>query len=223
MLVRMDKNEPMQGAEVVAGRHARPRGQSRAALLNAASALMRARDTIDISMIDIAKSAGVNHAMVKYHFGSKEGLLVALLERDMGSAIADLDRLLRLPLDPERKMRLHLRGIVDTYMRIPYLNRLIQALMRDSEPDQQRRIAKEMLSRIAGAPETILSDGISAGLFCEVNPKLFYFTTIGAADGLYSNRFTLETVFGGIAYPDEAMHAHNRAQTVELLMRGLMP
>lgn len=222
MLGRMSEGENSDTGAVVAGRHARPRGQSRAALLDAASALMRERDTIAVGMLDIAKSAGVNHAMVKYHFGSKEGLLFALLERDMGSAIADLDRLLALPLDPERKMRLHLRGIVDTYMRIPYLNRLIQALMRDSEPERQRHIAKEMLSRIAGAQEIILADGIAAGVFREVNPKLFYFTTIGAADGLYSNRFTLATVFGGIAYPDEAMHAQNRSQTVEIFMQGLL-
>ena len=201
--------------------HARPRGQSKDALLDAASALMRDLDTIDVRMVDIAAGAGVNHAMVKYHFGSKEGLLFALIERDMANAIEDLDRLLSLDASPTTKMRIHLRGILDTYYRIPYLNRLIQTMMRDSEPERQRHIAKEMLTRIAGAQAEIIAAGIAAGEFHQVDPKLFYFLTIGASDGLYSNRFTMSAVFGGLPNPDDELHARNRQQTVDLLMRGL--
>lgn len=183
---------------------------------------MRERDTIDIRMVDIAAGAGVNHAMVKYHFGSKEGLLFALIERDMEDALADLDRLLALDVSPTEKMRLHLKGIFDTYYRIPYLNRLIQAMVREGEPERQRHIGEELLSRIAGAQETIIRAGIEAGEFRDIDPKLFYFTTIGSADGLYSNRFTMTAVFGGIPQADDAMHRRNREQTVELLMRGLL-
>ncbi len=201
--------------------HARPRGQSRDALLNAASALMGERDTIDISITEIAAGAGVNHAMIKYHFGSKEGLLLALIERDMEEAVAGLDQLLALDATPTEKMRLHLRAAVDTYHRHPYLNRLTQAMIRDAEPERKDRIGGELLSRIAGAQATILQEGMESGEFRKIDPKLFYFTTIGASDGLYSNRFTVSTIFGGVPNVDEAMHRKNRDQLVELLMRGL--
>lgn len=183
---------------------------------------MREQDTIDVRMVDIAAGAGVNHAMVKYHFGSKEGLLFALIERDMEDALVDLDKLLTLDAKPTAKMRIHLRGILDTYYRIPYLNRLIQTMMRESKPERQRHIAKELLTRIAGAQAQIIGDGVAAGEFRDVDPKLFYFMTIGASDGLYSNRFTMSAVFGGLPKADDELHCRNREQTVELIMRGLV-
>ena len=48
-------------------------------LLVAASELMIERSSIEISLSDIAQKSGVNAALVKYHFGNKDGLLLALL------------------------------------------------------------------------------------------------------------------------------------------------
>src|SRR6516164_9550756 len=51
-------------------------------LLVAASELMIERASIEISLSDIAQKSGVNAALVKYHFGNKDGLLLAFLARD---------------------------------------------------------------------------------------------------------------------------------------------
>ena len=72
------------------------RENSREALLDAASALMRELDTTEIGIVDIAARAGVNHAMIRYFFGSKEGLLMALLDRDVTRRIRQLGRLFHL-------------------------------------------------------------------------------------------------------------------------------
>ncbi len=48
-------------------------------LLEAASELMIGRSSIEVSLSDIAQKSGVNAALVKYHFGNKDGLLLALL------------------------------------------------------------------------------------------------------------------------------------------------
>src|SRR6266481_394441 len=48
-------------------------------LLVAASELMIERSSIEVSLSDIAQKSGVNAALVKYHFGNKDGLLMALL------------------------------------------------------------------------------------------------------------------------------------------------
>ncbi|MCW1384120.1 TetR family transcriptional regulator [Novosphingobium sp. KCTC 2891] len=198
------------------------RENSREALLDAASALMRELDTVEIGIVDIAARAGVNHAMIRYFFGSKEGLLAALLDRDVYRRIRQLDRLFKLDVTPTERMRIHLRGIIDTYYQIPYLNRLIQVMVRESDPLRVRHIAEELLMPIANAQARIITAGVEAGEFRPLDPKLFYFNTIGSADGLYSNRFTLSAVFGGIPNADPELHARYREQTVETLMRGLL-
>ena len=45
-------------------------------LLVAASELMIERASIEVSLSDIAQKSGVNAALVKYHFGNKDGLLL---------------------------------------------------------------------------------------------------------------------------------------------------
>lgn len=198
------------------------RENSREALLDATSALMRELDTIEIGIVDIAQRAGVNHAMIRYFFGSKEGLLLALLDRDVYRRIRQLDRLFALNVTPTERMRVHLRGILDTYYQIPYLNRLIQVMVREADPQRVQHIADELLIPIAAAQARIIAEGIAAGEFRDVDPKLFYFNTIGSADGLYSNRFTLSAVFGGLPSADQALHERYREHTVETLMRGLL-
>src|SRR6476620_12085374 len=69
-------------------------------LLVAASELMIERSSIDVSLSDIAQKSGVNAALVKYHFGNKEGLLLALLARDAATEISGLEYLLAQPMSP---------------------------------------------------------------------------------------------------------------------------
>ena len=62
-------------------------------LLVAASELMIERSSIEVSLSDIAQKSGVNAALVKYHFGNKEGLLLALLARDAATEVSQLEYL----------------------------------------------------------------------------------------------------------------------------------
>ena len=199
-----------------------PRGNSREALLDAAGSLMRELDTTDIGIVEVATRAGVNHAMIRYFFGSKEGLLMALLDRDVTRRLRQLDRLFELDVTPTERMRIHLLGILDTYFDIPYLNPLIQQMVREADPARVRHIAEDLLQPIANAQARIIEAGVASGEFRPIDPKLFYFNTIGAADGLYANRFTLSAVFGGLPAADAALHRRYRAQTVDILMRALV-
>src|ERR1039458_3704331 len=69
-------------------------------LLVAASELMIERSSIEVSLSDIAQKSGVNAALVKYHFGNKDGLLLALLARDAATELTQLEYLLAQPIAP---------------------------------------------------------------------------------------------------------------------------
>src|SRR6266404_3369427 len=66
-------------------------------LLVAASELMIERSSIEVSLSDIAQKSGVNAALVKYHFGNKDGLLLALLARDAATEMSQLEYLRHHP------------------------------------------------------------------------------------------------------------------------------
>src|SRR6202035_2796153 len=101
-------------------------------LLVAASELMIERSSIEVSLSDIAQKSGVNAALVKYHFGNKDGLLLALLARDAATEISQLEYLLAQPISPTAKLRSHIGGIIRAYRQVPYMNRLIHYLLHES-------------------------------------------------------------------------------------------
>ena len=194
---------------------------SREQLLEAASSLMRESDALDVSLVEISQRAGINAALVKYYFGNKEGLILALLERDMRDAITQLTALLDMDVSPTIKMRIHLAGLNRMFSRIPYLNRLIHATARTASPDKVRDLSERLLLPVARAQEQILDEGMRSGEFEQVDARLFYFAAVGACDALYSSRFTLHSIFG-VDSVDADLQRRNTQFLVEYLMRGLL-
>ena len=131
---------------------------ARERLLDAAAALIIETHSIEISLAEIAAKAGLNSALVKYYFGSKMGLLVALLQRDAARALTVMNELLVMNISAGQKMRLHLRGIMNTYRRSPYLNRLLHAMLRGPDEkvsDEVHRLLVQNLCSIASATSSM--------------------------------------------------------------------
>lgn len=198
----------------------KPQPSSRDALIDAASLLMRNRDTLAVPISDIAAEAGVNSALVKYYFGNKSGLMLALLERDLSIAITQLGELVEMDMRPTQKMRYHLSGLIRLYFRFPYLQRLLIATMRDESEEVARTIAQTYLKPIADAYARMLSEGEASGEFKKVDARFFYFTAIGACDQIFSARFVLKYVHGVERIDDDMRRAYVD-QTIALIMDGL--
>lgn len=197
------------------------RPSTRDALLTSASELMRTRDTLSVSISDIAAEAGVNSALVKYYFGNKNGLMVALLERDLSVAITQLQELVKMDMRPSAKMRYHLRGLIRIYFRFPYLQRLLISIMRDESEEIGRSIAEKYLRPITEAYAQMIAEGVEAGEFRPTDARFFYFTAIGACDQIFSARFVLKYVHG-IDEIDEELRRAYVDQTTALIMDGLL-
>ncbi len=194
---------------------------AREMLLQAASQIMREGDTIDLSLSELSLRAGLNSALVKYYFGNKSGLMLALLDRDMGNIVTNLAALVAKDKPPEEKLRRHIGAVIDTYYAFPYLNRLLMRMVRDSDPKEATRIADLYLKPISREYESLINEGIKAGKFRKIDPQLFYFTVTGAADRFFSARLVLRHCYDGDDF-SENMRDRYREHTIELIMAGIL-
>jgi len=179
------------------------RGSTADRLLTAASSLMIERSSTDISLSDIARRSGHNSALVKYHFGNKTGLLLALLRRDASAALAQLENLWRTDLSATAKLKLHIVGIANAYHRSPYLNRLIHVLLHQSGSEVAREVSEFFVKPVINFERRLLEQGVRSGEFKPVDPMLFYFTLFGAIDHLFHARHALLHGFGIDEVTDE--------------------
>src|SRR6266550_5075621 len=165
-------------------------------LLVAASELMIERSSIDVSLSDIAQKSGVNAALVKYHFGNKDGLLLALLARDAATEVSNLEYLLAQPITPTAKLKLHIAGIIRAYHQFPYMNRLIHYLLHESSADAADEVSKFFVAPLLDFHRRLLAEGIEAGEFRHIDPVLFYTSLVGACDHLFFGRHAMSRATG---------------------------
>jgi AcrR family transcriptional regulator len=84
-----------------------PTADPKAKLLDAAVAHILEHGLTDLSLRELAAAIGTSHRMLLYHFGSREGLVVAVIqtvEAAQRAAFADLDTAELSPADAMRAM-----------------------------------------------------------------------------------------------------------------------
>lgn len=180
-----------------------PKTSTAERLLIAASELMIERSSIEISLSDIAQKSGANAALVKYHFGNKDGLLLALLARDAATELSNLEYLLVQPITPTAKLKLHIGGIIRAYHRFPYMNRLIHYLLHESTADSADEVSKFFVAPLLDFHRRLLAEGIGRGEFRNTDPVLFYTSLIGACDHLFFGRHAMSRATGVGPVTDE--------------------
>ena len=194
---------------------------ARELLLQTASDIMREGDIVDISLSELSLRSGLNSALVKYYFGNKAGLMKALLDRDMAGIVQAVDALMAKDMPPEARLRRHIGAVVDTYFKTPYLNRLLMRLVRESDDDEAHRIADSYLTPLSRAYDKLIEDGVRQGVFRNVDPQLFYFTTTGAADRFFSSRLVLKHCYDTDTLTEELRDRY-REHCIDFIMAGIL-
>ena len=190
-------------------------------LLGAASELMIARKSIEVSLSDIAQRSGVNSALVKYHFGNKDGLLLALLARDAATELNHLDYLMAQPISPTAKMKLHIAGIIKAYYHFPYMNRLIHYLLHESSTEAADAVSQFFVGPLLDFHRRLLAQGVDGGEFRAVDPVLFYTSLIGACDHLFFARHAMSRA-AGVGPVTDAVCRDYTAHMEALIFGGML-
>ena len=168
---------------------------TRELLLRATHELLYDRGGATVSISEICGRAGVNVAMVKYCFGSKDGLLDALLERALRQLASEMERLAASDLQPEAKLRRHVVGIVRNYVRYPYVNRLMAERLLSSDPEAVSRISASFALPARNWYGKLLADGQRVEGWRPLDRTLFFFSVIGLCEFLFSAAPLLEMAF----------------------------
>jgi AcrR family transcriptional regulator len=195
-----------------------PDFSARERLLDTAGRLMSDRHSIDVSLSEIAGHSGLNSALVKYYFGNKNGLLLALVEREAVAALQSFEELLRQDLLPTEKLRRHIAGIINNFFRTPYLNRLLHSLLDDRHSRSAKQVNRIFVQPVMELQRELLAEGIRAGEFRPVDPMLFYVSVLGACDHLFNARYAVRSLAGVL---DDELRERYVAHVCDVFIHGL--
>ena len=197
------------------------KGDSRIVLLDATASLLSERSDLNASLTDIATRSGLNSALIKYYFGSKDGLFLAVLERDAERSMADLASLMAMDISAERKLRTHISGIINTYYRSPYVNRLINYMIVQGEPKSAERVAKIFVEPMIAAYRAIVQQGVAEGAFRPIDPGMLYYSVVGACEHIFYAAYAIPTILGKPELTEETKQAYIQ-HVVDLCFGGIL-
>jgi len=195
------------------------KSSSRSQLLQAAAALMSERGSIEVSLSEIAQRSQLNSALVKYYFGSKNGLMMELVKDILGRALVQMDELVDMDLAPVEKLKLHIKGIITVYFRYPFVNRLIHAMFQT--PETAREVAETISKPLAETQRRLLEEAVAQGRIREIDPMLFYFIVLGACDHLFFGQHILHHCFG-VDEIDDNLRRRYTDTLLDMVLTGLL-
>jgi len=198
---------------------------TREALIDAGATVFARLGFAGATTETIAREAGVNKAMISYHFGSKEGLYRAVLASGFSEALARMGPLGQAPPNSSAVELLgrFIESMAATFAHRPTFPLLIQheALAGGEALDRE---AVPYMARILELLDAIINRGVAEGVFRPTHPMLLQFQIVGTLLLYFSTRPLRERLAGRGEIPltlptlDEMVHHIH-----ESLLHGLSP
>lgn len=144
------------------------------ALLDAAERLFDRRGLEDVTVEEIAATAGVAVSSIYNHFGSKAGLHAALVDRALDVDREYMDAAYRPDRGPEEQLRAAAEEYLRFYLEHPDHFRMLAAPHDPGRFAAGRETASHLAQRIAeqnARMTAALEAGIAAGAVREVDPE----------------------------------------------------
>jgi AcrR family transcriptional regulator len=151
---------------------------SRQAVFAAAADLFSRRGFDGVTVDDIAAAAGVNRAMLYYHFTDKLALYRDIVGRMLDEAGTRVTAIVREPIPAAQKLERFIAGFVNLTDSHPSLPPLMLREIAEGALHFDADILSRM-RKVFLAFHQILTEGQQAGEFRSVNPVLAYMTVLG--------------------------------------------
>lgn len=175
--LRESKRSTQRSRQRTPGRERRDPLATRRALVEAASLLFSEQGYDGVATEDLARRAGVNKALISYHFGGKRGLYREVLATAFGSIAERLRAIEGEGLGARETLRRLLRSFEAWYRERPAFPALFvrEVLASGFDP-----VVAPHLVQILAFMRRLNERGVRQGVFRRVDPLLFHFGLVGA-------------------------------------------
>jgi TetR/AcrR family transcriptional regulator len=184
----------------------RDAARSRQALLEAGLHLFAEQGYDGTSVDAICRAAGVNKAMVSYHFGGKAGLHAAILTGLLDPVVERLTGLAGADTDPETKLRGYFRLMLELHHdRTRFPTMVLREVLAGG--DHLDHLVRLRIAQIFDAVRRMIQEGVDKGQFRPVDPFLTYLTIAGSlmfffATETFRHRMLEDNRAAAVAAPD---------------------
>jgi TetR/AcrR family transcriptional regulator len=199
-------------------------------ILDAAHVVFTRRGTAGARMAEIAREAGVNHALVHYYFRTKQRLAEAVFRRAAGQLFPAMLAVFASELPIEEKVRRIVSAQVDMLLENRYLPGYLLAELNHF-PER----AELLLSSMAGAPaEAVrprlfgklaeqLEAGARGGTLRPVSPQAFVLNLISMVVYPFAARPLVMAIMGLDDDAFAAMMQQRKTELPEFFLTALRP
>src|SRR6266568_9129297 len=203
------------------GTRGRPK-QSRAAILKAAVGEFSREGVAGARTDAIARSAGVNKALLYYYFKDKEAIYRAVLDQVFGGVRAAIHQALSQDLPPREELASYVCAHFDYIASNPLYPRIVQAefLRAGRDPSRLQRIAKKYFRPVFLEISALLKAGAQSGDFRQVDPVHFIPSMISVIVFYFNTAPIMKLMTGGDPMSPEHL-AERRAAVVDFISAAL--
>jgi TetR/AcrR family transcriptional regulator len=195
-------------------------GSTREALLTAAADLFAERGYDGVRVWAIAERAGVNKAMISYHFGGKRKLYLTILGATFAEILSRVEALAEAPRPAPEVLRDLIAAMADVGERRHVFGMMLREALAGGKQLERGVLDKPL--RVLAAVRRILERGVADGAFRPVDPLLTHLSLVGSLAFFFATAHFRERLLAdsdlGIESPDGAAYVRHLQ---DLITHGL--
>lgn len=191
-----------------------------AALIESVWALLRTLPPDKITRAAVARHAGVDPALINYHFVDRSSLLRAAARGLLDRFQVEVAKPIEAIGDPERRLRARIAGFLRFQIDYPFFHRLVSEEVLSAQTPAAHDLLVSMAHQGMVDYRGILEAGETTGTMRHVDPALLYLAIVGLVEQAAIGRPLLAALDHPLA--TSADYADRIADFIcDLLLKGL--
>jgi len=146
---------------------------------------MKEKPLAELTRLEVAKSAGVDPALIRYYFKDMDGLLVAVLKQMLAESSMAIMSSKEMPGTPEDKLRRRIETFIDFGAANPGSHDLFVRFIIDGKTKWAAEKRREITKAGFADLKTLVDEGRAEGVFRDDFDERFLYILFFAASSFF--------------------------------------